>query len=579
MIRHLLGDRAVNLLKRIPLIHAAYTWLIHHVRHTIPGFLPRAEYRLWQKYCEPDLAKPIDEALLGEEIDVIIDLRNLALSECREIIASIEQQTLSPRSVSVVGNGPCELSWESPQGTQPLQVLDLSSLAQLTESNPRPCVWVSVPGKLSENALMEFARAKRDYDFSLAYADEDQLTKRSKREKPFFKTEFNEFLLRQVNYLGGAVAIGTDSEARVLLGMLIEAKLPLDVAVIQRLELNDQLRSQIHHIASVLFHNRGDIKGQLFASNTSSGKLRLANQFAGEKARSQRPLGVVNNQYRRADQPLVSILIPTRDHYADLKLCVESVFEKTSYENFELIVVDNESSCEETLAYLETLRSREAVQVLQYNLPFNYSRINNFAARVANGDVLVLLNNDTEVITPEWLDDMLGMLAMPQVGCVGAKLLYHDGSIQHAGVSIGPGGYAGHSHRFIEANESGYFYFPHLTHSVSAVTAACLAVKADVFWSVGGLDEEFAVAYNDVDFCLQVINAGYQNVYCATAELYHYESKSRGLDDTPEKRARFDNEKARLAKKWQGIIDHDPMYSPHLTRNGEDFRIRTSYSS
>ncbi|WP_298636816.1 glycosyltransferase family 2 protein [uncultured Umboniibacter sp.] len=578
MIRQLLGDRAVNILKRIPLIHGLYTWLIHHLRHTIPGFFPKAEYRLWVKYCEPTLVQPIDEALLREEIDVIIDLRSLAHSDCSQIIASIEQQTLLPRRVSVVGSSECDLLWESPQGPQPLHVVNSSSLSQIAESNQRVCVWIAAPGKLSESALMEFARARRDHGFSLAYADEDQLAKRNRREKPFFKTDFNEFLLRQVNYLGGVVAIGTDSEAKALLSMLIEAKLPLDVAVIQRLEDNDQLRSQIHHVTSVLFHNQDDLASQLLTSNTRSSALRLANQSAAENTKNQPSLGVMNNQYRRADQPLVSILIPTRDHYTDLKLCVESVFEKTRYENFELIVVDNGSTCEETLAYLDVLRTHEAVQVLQYSLPFNYSRINNFAARVANGEVLVLLNNDTEVISPEWLDDMLGILAMPKVGCVGAKLLYHDGSIQHAGVSLGPGGYAGHSHRYIEPDEPGYFYFSHLTHSVSAVTAACLAVETEVFWSVGGLDEEFAVAYNDVDFCLQVIKAGYQNVYCASAELYHYESKSRGLDDTPEKRARFDNEKALLTKKWQGVIDNDPMYSPHLTRNGEDFRIRTSYS-
>ena len=273
--------------------------------------------------------------------------------------------------------------------------------------------------------------------------------------------------------------------------------------------------------------------------------------------------------------PLVSILIPNKDHTDDLETCLHSLYAKTDYDNFEVLVIENNSTDPATADYYKTLPARyERCRVVPYTGSFNFSRINNFGRTFARGQFLLLLNNDIEVIAPHWLHELVGEAGQPGVAAAGALLYYPDDTVQHAGIITGLGGYAGHSHKYHKRGGSGYMFRLATVQDFSAVTAACLLVRAEVYDAVGGLDESFTVAFNDVDFCLRIRDAGWRIVYTPYAELYHHESKSRGTDeDDPAKKARFDAEHARLYEvHGRDKILHDPYYSPSLSLDYEDFR-------
>lgn len=275
------------------------------------------------------------------------------------------------------------------------------------------------------------------------------------------------------------------------------------------------------------------------------------------------------------NEPLVSLIIPTKNGRELVQACIESIREKTLYKNYEIILIDNGSDEPESLKYFDELKRLHNVTVVEYPGPFNYSAINNFGATHARGEIIGLINNDIEVIKPDWLTYMVGHALREDVGCVGAKLLYSDGCIQHAGVVLGYGGGAGHAHKYFPRYHPGYMKRLIATQNFSAVTAACLLVKKAKFDEVGGLNEkDLAVAFNDVDFCLRVRETGVRNVYCAEAELYHHESVSRGLDVAPEKAARFNRELDYLRTSWSDYINHDPAYSPNLTLKRENFSIK-----
>jgi GT2 family glycosyltransferase len=272
--------------------------------------------------------------------------------------------------------------------------------------------------------------------------------------------------------------------------------------------------------------------------------------------------------------PKVSIIIPTRDGLEITRTCVTSVLEKTHYPNYEIIILDNQSQQPETLAWFNEIGQHEKVTIAAYNHPFNYSAINNYGSKIASGELLCLLNNDTEVITPGWLTEMVQHAIRPEIGCVGAKLYYFDNTVQHAGVVLGLWGLAGHSHKNYDRDANGYQHRLCSVQNMSAVTAACLVVRKSIFEQVNGLDENnLTVAFNDVDLCLKVQQAGYRNLWTPYAELYHYESKSRGKEDTPAKKQREQQEIAFMQQQWSTQIAADPCYSPNLSRIREDFSI------
>ncbi|TXH66919.1 MAG: glycosyltransferase [Thiothrix sp.] len=384
----------------------------------------------------------------------------------------------------------------------------------------------------------------------LVYPDEDQLDRAGNRIKPWFKTDWNHDLFLNQDYISqGFVCRRSWYEQHLSMFQSLGTSQALAFL------LPSLSRQQILHLPLVLLH-------KLYGGQASQ----LIEPFSATRT----------NRFQLPEpQPLVSLLIPTRNKLDILKPCVESILEKTSYRNFEILILDNQSSDPEILEWFQTIQSHDQVRVLAYDHPFNYSAINNYGVKQAKGSVIGLINNDVEVISENWLNELLTHACRQEIGCVGAKLYYSNGQIQHAGVILGLGHVAGHAHRFAERNADGYFGRLKLVQNYSAVTAACLVVRREIYEQVGGLNEQdLAVAYNDVDFCLRVQAAGYRNLWTPYAELYHHESVSRGEDDTPEKKARFDKEVAYMRATWAKELENDPYYNPNLSRVREDFSIR-----
>lgn len=279
--------------------------------------------------------------------------------------------------------------------------------------------------------------------------------------------------------------------------------------------------------------------------------------------------------YKILGNPLISILIPNKDHIGDLKKCVYFILNKSTYKNFEIIIIENNSEDQETFKYYKKLERNPKIRVVYYNGDFNYSAINNFGAKYAKGEHLLLLNNDVRVITSQWLEEMLMFSQRKDVGAVGAKLYFPDDSIQHAGVILGINHVAGHAHKGWSRDDDGYAARLTIAQDMSAVTGACLMTRKDVFDEINGLDEKFCVSFNDVDMCLRIRKLGYLIVFTPYAELYHYESKSRGYDEeNKSKRERYDREEKLLRDRWEYELNNDPYYNKNLTLEREDFSFK-----
>ena len=423
---------------------------------------------------------------------------------------------------------------------------------------------------LSPHALYWFTHEiSRHPEAGWVYCDHDHVSESGEQIDPAFKPDWSPELLRSTNYIGPAAAVRAD--VWLAAGGYAAAAGPHDFW----LRVSEQLESrQIRHICAPLLHLPTTLDARLAADD--------AQAVARHLARMGRAAQVATDQWGHCrvllalpvDQPLVSIIVPTRDRLDLLQPCIESVLEKTSYREFELLVVDNRSSEPATLAYLAEIGRHAQVRVLRYAQAFNFSAINNFAAAEARGDYLCLLNNDTAVISPDWLAEMLGRLRQADVGAVGAKLYFSDGRVQHGGDTVGPGGCANHLHHLLPGDAPGYMHRAVLAQDVSAVTGACLLTRRDLYQSLSGLNErDLAVAFNDVDYCLRLHEAGWRVVWTPYAELYHHESVSRGRDETPEKRARADREVAYMKQRWGQVMRHDPFYNPNLSYARPDFSL------
>jgi GT2 family glycosyltransferase len=343
---------------------------------------------------------------------------------------------------------------------------------------------------------------------------------------------------------------------------------------------------KVFHIPKVLYHWRihaestaGNADAKPYAYEAGVKAISNALERRGEKGKvvtdNNRP-GFYTVRYKITDYKLVSIIIPTRNYGDILDQCLQSIFDKTTYPNFEVIVVDNGSDQQETLRVISDWQEREPKRFKCFvlDIPFNFSKINNYAVNKAKGDYILFLNNDTEVITADWLEGMVEQVQRNSIGAVGAKLLYPDDTIQHAGVLLGIGDIAGHSHKAFAKNEMGYVGQLATVNNYSAVTGACLMCRKDLFQELGQFDEELVVAYNDVDLCLRMLKHGYNNVYLPHVVLYHHESKSRGYEDTPEKALRHQGEVQKMKKKWGKILNNDPCYNPNLSNKREDYSFR-----
>lgn len=421
-------------------------------------------------------------------------------------------------------------------------------------------------------------------DVKIIYSDEDKVDDEGKRFDPYFKCGFSDELILSMNYFNHLTMIETNEirKAGIWNSDLDGAQ---DYDMVLRV-ISNIARDAIFHIPKILYHWR--------ASQYSEALTRDIKQnanFAGAKAvenylnREDISASVTicaHSGYNRVTLPKthgeaakISIIIPTRNQKNLLERCVTSIFENTTYPNFEIIIIDNESDDDATKKYMADVSQNEAITVLNYDKPFNYSAINNFAVEHAAGDIICLLNNDTKVLTSGWLSEMQAWLNREGVGCVGAKLLYPNQTVQHGGVILGIGGIAGHSHKYFPTSELGYYGRLSVVQNFSAVTAACMMFKKTDFLKVGGLNaEDLAVSYNDVDLCLKFLSAGLRTVWTPYVELIHYESMSRGKGVSDEKRVQWSNEARYMRLTWESLLEEDPYYSPNLTRLREDFSFK-----
>jgi len=406
----------------------------------------------------------------------------------------------------------------------------------------------------------------------LIYSDEDKIDETGQRHSPYFKCDWNLDLFYSQNmfsHLGVYYKPLLDQIGGFRVGL--EGSQDYDLA----LRCLEHVEAQaIHHIPRVLYHWRVHA-----ASTAADAGAKPYAALAGERALNEHfakqatachaeSLGF---GYRvRYDLPetlpLVSLIIPTRNGLHLIRQCINSILDKTTYTNYEILIVDNGSDDPETLHYFNSLSNDARIRVLRDDSPFNYSALNNAAVLQARGELLGLVNNDIEVISPDWLSEMVSLALQPAIGTVGAKLLYPDNTLQHGGVVLGLGGVAGHAGKHALQPNHGYFGRTGLISSFSAVTAACLVMRKAVYLEVGGLNEkDLTIAFNDVDFCIRVREAGYRNVWTPYAELYHHESATRGIEDNPQKQARFDAEVNYMRQQWADLLTKDPAYSLNLT--------------
>lgn len=425
-------------------------------------------------------------------------------------------------------------------------------------------------------ALYRYAQGlQADPGAELFYGDHDRIDADGQRADPWFKPRWNEEMFLAQDYVSQACIIRTETLRRALPLAPGQPNTPL-----YALLLGIMTQARFVHVPHVQAHIRsGAAQGDDQAEDQAGRLLAVQRRVMDSGAQAlPGPFGTVRVQWPLPSTlPLVSIIVPTRDQVKLLRACIEGLLDRTDYRPIEIIIADNGSRDPATLAYLQQLDGHPEVRILRYDHPYNYSAINNFAARHAHGAYLCLLNDDTEVTHRDWLTQLMRHAVRPHVGAVGAMLLYGDGSIQHAGVVVGLKQAAGHAHRFLRPEQPGYFRYPHVPQYMSAVTAACLVVERCKFEAVGGLDEEgLGIAFNDVDLCLKLQKAGWRNVYAPQAVMVHHESKSRGKDVSPRHVERYRRELAVLQDRW-GTQDYaDPLHHPQLDPDREDYTIRSA---
>lgn len=426
---------------------------------------------------------------------------------------------------------------------------------------------------LSENALYEVVKVLNDNKkLDFIYSDEDKINLDGKRCDPHFKPDWSPDTLLSLNYICHLSVLRTKIVNEIG-GFTVGLEGAQDHDLFLRFT---EKTDRIYHIPKILYHWRM-VEGStsMTISNksyaTDKGKIAIENALKRRKIDAHVEKDEVSTYYRVVynlkKEPKVSIIIPTKDYASTLEKCLKSLYSITSYKNYEVIVVNNNSIEKETFNLFNKYKQKyKNFRVLDANIEFNYSRINNMAVKESDAEYIVLLNNDTEIIQEDWLTIMVGYAMQPHVGAVGPKLLYPDTTVQHAGVILGLGGVASHAYIGSKRNSLGMYGRLRVPYDYSAVTAACLVVKKSKFEEVGCLEEDLKVAYNDVDFNIKLLKKGYYNVCVPQVELFHFESKSRGLDTTTEKYKRFLQESDYMYNKWKYEIENDKFYNDNFTK-------------
>lgn len=571
-------------------IRALFSRLMFEIRS---GRVKTLSYQKWIEGIEPDekvLNKQREECRSASDIlfSIVVPVYKPKEADFMALIESVKAQTYSNWELILADAGKSGFFGLIKDDTR-IKYISLEKNTGISGNTNEAIkkatgdwiIFADHDDTIAPDALYQMYKVIKDHpDAGYIYTDEDKISANGKKRfDPVFKSDYNPDMLCSENYISHLSAVRKTVLDRVgLLNSEFDGAQDYDLTLRCTEILEDY---QIIHIPQVLYHWRTS------ESSTAANQENKLYAFeAGRRAvqahinRLCLPADVselsVHGRYRVHyhwdSTPLVSIIIPNKDHVADLRRCIDSIIAKTQYSNYEIIIVENNSTEKKTFEYYSSLADDRRIRVVKYKGVFNYSKINNYGATFAKGDILLLLNNDTEVINPEWMDEMAGICMRSDVGIVGAKLFYPDGTIQHAGVIIGIGGVAGHAFKNFPHAHPGTADRLLICQDYSAVTAACMMVKREVFDKVGGFSEELAVAFNDVDFCLKVGQQGYRVVFTPFAELTHYESISRGSEDTAEKQERFRNEIETFLDKWGDFVRKgDPYYNKHYSLKREDF--------
>jgi len=551
---------------------------------TIAASAVDADYLTWQQKNSP---RPADLQKLSETIEllprrpllsVIIPVCDAPESFLSEAIASVIDQIYPDWELCIAADSTVSkvqeiLKLYQTRDRRIKVTLPESSNSALQLATGEFVALLDQDDLLTPDALYEIALLVNRYpQADMIYSDEDSVDENGHLKDPFFKPDWcpDSFLSRMYTHRLGVYrrslvdAIGGFRQS-------FENSQEYDL-VLRLTEKTDQ----IFHIPKILYHQRSHNRA---TSNTAQQALEEALKRRGEPGHLICPEaypGCYIVRYDLRESKRVTIIIPTRDLGAVLDRCLTSIFDKTTYPNYEVLVIDNGSTEATTFSVFEHWNKQEPerFRCQRLDIPFNFSKLNNDAVEQSQGEYLLFLNNDTEVITPDWITAMAEQAQRPQVGAIGVRLLYPDGTIQHAGIVGGIGGVVGHGHKHYPGDHPGYFSQIQTINNYAAVTAACLMCRREVFIEVGGFEEALAIAFNDIDFCFKLLEKGYRNVYLPHVALYHYESKSRGYEDTAEKQARFHQEILYLQNKWKNLLANDPCYSPHLTRDREDYSLK-----
>ncbi len=566
------------------------------LKKTYERLFVRKKYRRCLKRNERELAAQRATKLAYEPLfSIIVPLYNTPKAYLEEMIASVTEQTYSEWELCLADGSDTEhgyvreicLGYAANNGKIKYKRLE-KNLGISENTNAAIAVakgdFIALfdhDDKLHPSALFEMASAlNENRDIDLMYTDEAKFVKNERRDgyHLFFKPDFSWDMLRSYNYICHFTAFSRELYERAG-GFRSEFDGSQDYDMILRLA---EKARKIHHIPKILYFWRSHDAS--VASDVSAKPYTMAAARAaisehlsrvglkGEVADSSVP-STYRIKYEIEGEPLVSIMIPNKDHVPDLELCLKSVYSLSTYKNFEVIVIENNSTQASTFEfYAEAQKKYPRLRVIRWEREFNYSAINNFGFEHAKGEYVILLNNDIEILTPSWIEEMLMFTQRSDVGAAGMMLYYPDDTVQHAGVILGLGDVAGHSHKYFKRGDEGYFLRLTVAQNYSAVTAAAMMVKSSVYREVGGLEESYAVAFNDVDLCMKIRRAGYNIVWTPYAEAYHYESKSRGFEDNPEKIERFRGEINNFRSRWLPELEAgDPYYNPNLTHQREDF--------
>lgn len=559
-------------------------------------------YASWIKRNEPtehELQEQRSERFSFQPlISIVVPMYHTKPVFLKALIKSIENQTYSNWELCLADAGKGDKN-ESPNTSYVLSVIKkderikyklLSENKSIAENTNEAILMTS--GKyiafsdhddlLAPNALFEVVKVLNEDDkIDAFYSDQDMIDwNGKKRFNPMMKPDYNEAMFCSTNYT---------THLSVFSKALLDKAGYLDPQYDGSQDYDLEFRCyekahRIYHIPKVLYHWRnhlnstaGDPETKHYAFENGRKAIEAHYQRTGIPATVEMTdyYGIYRTRFHWNNQPLVSILIPTKDHVEDLDRCIQSILKKTDYPDYEIILIENNSEEQKTFDYYKKISTNPKIHVITYEGAFNYSKINNFGAKAAKGDYFLLLNNDTEVINGNWMTEMMGYCQCSDVGVVGAKLLYADDTVQHAGAIIGLGGAAAHAFAGQPSDNYGYMGRMLYAQDYSAVTGACLLTKKSVYDLVNGMSEDFPVAYNDMDYCLKVRQKNIRVVYTPYAVLHHYESKSRGYEDTPEKQARLSREIAKLTEKWADFFAKgDPAYSPNLTLSNGNFDLK-----